>query len=324
MTMRGMLAAVIAAWAGMSAGMSAAQSPFPNEVDVQMQMEARISDSGVDLATDVDPVFAEVTVGPNFASADAPPGKLRGLATLTDRPRSELISSSGLVASVFNGSGAVASFAAGAITLDAEAAFARVMGSGVLGLAANGLVLSMGFVIVDANDVERYGEAAVFALRVSEIQGQPADLRIDQVIPDGFELLGVDSVSASSLDLVLRSPALELLPGETMAIVVAVAGSAMASTLFDGSGYSATTDYGDTLSLSMVLPAGFGVNADIPLDWITTTPIPEPATALLFAAGALGLGLGRGLGRGFSRRGARPRGRSPRSWSAATTPPPAA
>lgn len=101
---------------------------------------------------------------------------------------------------------------------------------------------------------------------------------------------------ADELAVDLLSSAMTVLPGETLALTVLVSRSTTGFAFFGGTRFSATTDFGNTASLSLDLPAGFRVDSDVPLSWATTTPVPEPTSAVLLVAGLMAL-WGRRTGR---------------------------
>lgn len=277
-------------------GLARADAEVPTDaLAVQLlQADARVMLGDSLLATDTGPAQAEADAGTSWARAVVADGTLRGVATLTDGPPAPLTADTGLSMQFQNLSGRTASFATGALHLDLDAAFSRSLPApGNLGVAANTLVATLGVVILSSAGIERDAGAVSLIYSWTGTPGEPATLRTDQAaagsLGDAFTIGGL-AADADTLRAVLAAPALTLLPGDVLAIHGNVAGSVVATGLLGGSGFSATTHYGNTARLALALPAGFTLQSSQALDWVTTSPVPEPATAALLVAGLLSLG----------------------------------
>lgn len=277
-------------------GAAQADAEVPTDaLSVQwLQADARVMLGDSLLATDTGPLQAEADAGTRWARAVVADGTLRGVATLTDGPATPLTADASLSLQFQNLSGRTASFEAGALHMDLEAAFSRSLPApGNLGVAGNTLVATLGVVIVSSAGVERDAGAMSLVYTWTGTPGEPATLRTDRAaagsLGDAFTLGGLAS-DADMLHAVLAAPALTLLPGDVLAIHGNVAGSVVATGLMGGSGFSATTHYGNTARLALALPAGFTLQSSQALDWVTTSPVPEPATTTLLAAGVLAMG----------------------------------
>lgn len=255
-----------------------------------LQVETAIAAGQLVVAEDTDPLLAEASFGSSWARANSSDGTLRGLAEATDATQPSLQANSGLALQLLNVSARPASFAAGALRLDVHGSFGRSLpAAGSLGVAGNTLVATLGVVIVTPAGVERASGALSL---VYSWTGEPgaAPPRISAgpesagSLGSGFVLGGL-SFDGSSLHATVSAPALELLPGETVAILADASGGAVAAGLLGATGFSASTDYGSTARLALALPAGFALQGAQPLDWVVSSPVPEPAAAGLLAAG---------------------------------------
>lgn len=255
--------------------------------DSRIRMETRLSSSlGGVLDNDINPLVAESSAGANLASARYAGGKLRGLATIGDAYGDTVFASASLAVSFTNRSARVATLGLGKLTLTLDADFRRAFGTGAAdGAVGHTLTATLGAVIVDASDQVRYQGVGNLAYQYADQQadGDPADVRLTPDYQGGFSAQPV--FDGDKLSAVISAPVLVLQPGDSVAIFGSVVGTATAFGFFGGSGYSATTDFGNTAQLSLTLPPGFGLQSAVPLDWVTLTPVPEPAPALLLAAG---------------------------------------
>ncbi len=264
----------------------AAAIEFPKELDISVHVaDVRISRAAGTVASHVDPVLAQVTDAPSFVRSDFASGKLRGSAFIQDAFGDFVLSTASLAVELRNNSAAVLSLDPGKVKLTVDATFQHSLGAESLGTVGNTLVANLAAVVVDAVGSVRSSGATNIVYRYADsVDDAPADLSLLTDVQGGFSF-ATPVFNADELAVDLLSSALTVLPGETLALSVLVSGTATAFAFFGGTGFSATTDFGNTASLLLDLPPGFQVRSDVPLSWVTTTPVPEPASAMLLVAG---------------------------------------
>ncbi len=251
--------------------------------------EVAISNLAGTLASDQDSVLATASAGGNVASVNHADGLLRGRATIADAFADSLLSFASYGVQFQNISGRAALLDGdGDLTLEVSAAFARTLGAG-MGMAGNTLAATFAAVVVDSLDRVVYEGAGSIAYTATFESGDvEADIGFTPTLIGGFRL-GPDDRGADALQVSIIAPELLLQPGDRLALAVNVTGTASGFS-FDGSlGYSALTDFGNSARLRLALPAGFSLQSDLPLNWVSTTAVPEPSVALLLALGLAGL-----------------------------------
>ena len=259
---------------------------LPNQLDVVTQSaEVSISRAAGTVASDTDPVLAETADGPSTARSDLTSGKLRGRAFIQDAFGDFTLAAASLVVELRNTSAAVLTLDPGDLRLEVNASFQRTLGTELFGTVGNTLVANLGAVVVDAaGNTQSTGAANIVYRLTDAVDDDPPVLVLQPDLLGGFGY-SASTVDADALDIDLLSPALTVRPGDSLALTVFVSGSATGFAFFAGTGFSATTDFGNTASLLLDLPPGFRVASDVPLSWVTTTPVPEPTSAVLLLAG---------------------------------------
>jgi hypothetical protein len=260
--------------------------------EVDSKMETRIFDSTTTLDSDVDPLLAESSFGINYARARYADGDLRGKATIADAFGNTLFAAASFGVTFKNLSGSVATIGAGDLRLTIDASFARSFGTGAPnGTVGNTLESNLQAAIGDSSGVARYVGTGnlLYQYTDSQSDGAAPDIRVNEAYDGGFT--ATRAFDGDEFSAVISAPELVILPGDTVFIGVTMIGTATAFGFFGGSGYTATTDFGNTALLSLVMPVGFSVQSTVPLNWITVTPVPEPAPAAMLIAGLAVMGL---------------------------------
>lgn len=254
--------------------------------EVDSKMETRIFNSTVTLDGDVSPLLAESSFGTNYARARYADGDLRGMATIADAFGNTLFAAASFGVTFRNLSGSVATIGAGDLKLIVDASFARSFGTGAMdGTVGNTLESNLQAAIGDSSGTVRYVGTGNLLYQYSDTQndGAIADIRLNEAFEGGFT--ATRAFDGDEFSAVISAPELVILPGDTVFIGATMIGTATAFGFFGGSGYTATTDFGNTALLSLVMPAGFSVQSTVPLNWVTLTPVPEPAPTAMLIAG---------------------------------------
>lgn len=260
---------------------SAADASAGVLTEIDHRVYIQYGGGGVPVTTVFDPLFAEATAGGSHALADYSGGVFKGFAQHSSGGGVATIAYSGLEVKFKNvGAGAIA-YGAGDIGISIDASFLRAAGGccgsqndttliAVLSGRTDGAPRIDGF----ARSTYQYGES---------FGGSFFDFDLTGSTP-GFTATG--SADATSMSVFLGFPAFTLASEQTLDINFSLQPSAFGGPL---PGWEATTDAFDSAQLSMKLPAGVTLQSSVPLAWVTSAPVPEPAAIWLFVAGLLGL-----------------------------------
>lgn len=253
----------------------------PSELTA-LSHEARIQYEAPGIANTVltDPNLAQANAGGAYAWSNYLEGKLKGTAQSADTFGFPTVANAGLTMVFQNTGASPISFAAGAIKGRVSAAFERTLGPDEYGIAAHTLVGTL------------YGDGPGFAgvsqLVYNHSVSNDGSVQRPSAIPStagGFTIS--HTADESQLNAELSFPAFTLSAGDSVRISFSVAASALAFSLPGFSGWSSTTDYSSTGTLSMTLPEGTSLVSAQPLQWVST--VPEASSFALSALGLLAL-----------------------------------
>ncbi len=224
--------------------------------------------------TIIDPLFAEsISAGAYDVSADLIAGEFKNMSSATN---DRFVVRSGIYEKVeIRNAGALPiTLPFGALRMSVEGTFSGV-GAGIYPRNAN---VNSSY----SAQVGSFYSGTVVGLRVDR---DGAELTLDEINNNGA-IYSVTEASEGVLIAEVLMPAMEIEPDEILSIWYRLESWVAAS---EG---TTTADFSNTATLSLVLPAGalFDVNTSVPLDWVTTVPVP-PAVWLFGSAlaGLMGL-----------------------------------
>lgn len=267
----------------------AATPVLPTELTVTtLNMTARLDNFAGLIAEDKQALLASVSQGASLAEADYANGTLKGVATAASAGVDFTLATAAFDFMATNTSAAPIKFTAGSMALDVEASFARALGAGPSGTVGNTLNAVFIIAILASDNTERFSGHGFYQYRYTIDIGDPGPDLVPMVLSDGGFTVDADE-DADEAHALITSPALELLPGETLGLFINVTGSANVINLLGGAGFSATTDFGHTAQLSMQLPAGVSFITPTPNHWVSA--VPEPQTWALWLVALAGFAL---------------------------------
>lgn len=264
-------------------------SPFLLAGEVK-NMNARLDDASGLLAQDQQIPLARVSQGGSFAEADYSHGTFKGDAVAAPVGISFMLATAAFDVMATNTSGVTIPLPSSTIGLDLHASFSRSLGIAPAGAVGNTINAVFSIAILAPDQSKRYSGYGFYQYRYT--------LDIDDPIPELIPLVEeaggftvTKSEDADEAHAKIVAPALDLLPGETLGLVISVSASANVINLFGGTGFAARTDFGNTAQLYMRLPAGVEFVSSTPAYWVTA--VPEPASWALWLAGLAGVALRR-------------------------------
>jgi MYXO-CTERM domain-containing protein len=267
----------------------AATPALPAQLTVIGQsMDARLDNAAGPVAAHQDPLLASVALGGSSAESDYVQGTLKGVAVAAPAGVNFMLASASFGLQAANTSATPIQFQASGIGLDLEASFSRALGSGPAGTVGNTLNAVFSIAILAPDNSTRYSGYGFYQYRYTLDIGATGPQLVPLVMTDGGFTVAASEDDDEARALI-EAPALTLLPGETLGLVINVSGSANVINLFGGSGFAATTDFGHTARLSLELPAGTAFVSATPVTWVSV--VPEPQTWALWLAGLAGLAL---------------------------------
>lgn len=116
------------------------------------------------------------------------------------------------------------------------------------------------------------------------VTNQGLDLQLDNINNNGA-IYSINALDIPALDIDVLIPAITLAPEESVSIFYRL------EVFAQSIGGMAIADFSNTAQLSVVLPPGANLvaNTTVPLDWVTTAPVPVPSAVWLFLTGLAGL-----------------------------------
>ncbi|MDH4481478.1 MAG: PEP-CTERM sorting domain-containing protein [Rhodoferax sp.] len=253
---------------------------FPWNFDVGRQANLVINSPGTPTTSLTDPVVVNANFGYVLGGANTISGAVSGRAFIADTFAQPSIVSVGVSFSLTNISTVAAVIPA--LNLDVNANFGRTIGTDPGGTVGNTLVATLSAATSNTTALSQF-----IYTYTDTVDDDPPEVSFSPETQGGFTWTG--TYSANDLAVGLAGSSILVQPGDSLAILVSLTGSATAFSFLGVPGYSSFTDFGNTAQLSMTMAPGFAVTSFAPLDWITLTPVPEPSAAALLFLGLLAL-----------------------------------
>jgi hypothetical protein len=253
-----------------------------SRVTVQWQGSAP---SGIDEGT----VFIERNHGvgsdaTTYGRSSLANGRAQALARSFNYPEGIVASYASIMVGFLNTGSVPLTFAMGALSARLDVSMSRFAGVGVSALGTANLVNA----VLSGNLPGLGGGGAGFGYQhVVRADGLPPFVQASETETGGFLVAAAVDPFGLALGATMTAPSFTVGVGQAFEVrallqITAAAGSS------DTINWLAETDGyfgGNGLQLHLTLPAGVNLVSPVPLTWVSTAPVPEPAVAWLLIGG---------------------------------------